>query len=645
MKHEYRKDIDGLRALAVLGVIFYHAELVIGENIILSGGFLGVDIFFVISGYLITKIIYKDIIYYKSFSLLNFYERRIRRILPALIIVVFFSSILAYFFLLPIEFQAFLKSIISSVFFYSNFHFHYSGQAYGESILSAKPLLHTWSLAVEEQFYILYPVLLIGCIKFLRKNINLILIILTLLSILFATFISKDHQSFNFYMLTSRAWELLCGGLIAIKHLNNKNYKSNNSLFAALGFIAILFSFFYFDNVNNHPSYYTLLPVLGCCLIINNSKNNNIVGSILSHKFLTNIGLISYSLYLWHHPILSFGKISGITNENLLIKFILILISILLSTLTYVYVEKIFRNNIKIKFKNLIPLITVSVFLLISITQVSQHSQSERYPKIVRNLYDKTWFKTKQFFIPCFQRDKYFCSFNKGDNKQKAFLVGDSVLASLQEELKINLLKKNINFIPMTNAGCDFIDVNFKKNKTTNCTSSIFNLRNKKIRESKDSLIIIHLNYINNYQYSNSEIKNSFVKNINLLLNENNKIIFLYPIPQWQINVSNYYEKKFKADKNTFKKKNKTKENFITIKYKDFKNDSLLVFKIFDNIKHKNIYRFYPHKYFCNTIIEGKCVANSLEDIYFIDNSHLSKTGSKIINIDLIKLIDSIAKK
>ena len=645
MKKDYRKDIDGLRALAVLGVIFYHAELVVGENIILSGGFLGVDIFFVISGYLITKIIYKDIIFDKSFSLLNFYERRIRRILPALIIVIFASSILAYFFLLPIEFQAYLKSIISSVFFYSNFYFHYSGQAYGESILSAKPLLHTWSLAVEEQFYILYPILLIGCIKFLRKQVNLILIILTLSSILFATFISDDHQSFNFYMLTSRAWELLCGGLIAIKHLSNRTNKTDNSFFAALGFIAILFSFFYFDNVNNHPSYYTLLPVLGCCLIINNSKNNNIVGNILGHKFLTNLGLISYSLYLWHHPILSFGKISGITNENLLMKFILILTSIILSILTYVCIEKIFRNNRKIKFKNLISAITVSIFLLISITQVSQDSQSERYPKIVRNLYDKTWFKTKQFLIPCFQRDKYFCSFNKGDNKQKTFLVGDSVLASLQEELKSNLVKKNINFVPMTNAGCDFIDIKLEKNKTTNCTSNIFYLRNKKIRENKESLIIIHLNYINNNQYSNSEVKNDFIENINLLLNENNKIIFIYPIPQWQTNISSYYEKKFKADKNIIKDKNMTKEDFITIKYKDFKNDSLLVFKILDRIQHKNIYRFYPHKYFCNTLIQGKCVANSLEDIYFIDNSHLSKTGSEIINMDLIKLIDSIVKK
>ena len=136
----YRKDIDGLRAIAVLGVIIYHSEILIGKKYFLSGGFLGVDIFFVISGYLITSIIYQEINTKKKFSFTNFYERRIRRLLPALLIVLLFSLFLAYFLLLPVQFQTFLKSIVSSIFFYSNFHFHYSGQAYGEAILSSKPL-------------------------------------------------------------------------------------------------------------------------------------------------------------------------------------------------------------------------------------------------------------------------------------------------------------------------------------------------------------------------------------------------------------------------------------------------------------------------------------------------------------------------
>jgi len=143
-KKSYRRDIDGLRALAVLGVIFYHSEILINKVLIFSGGFLGVDIFFVISGYLITSIIYKEN-KVKKFSFINFYIRRIRRLLPALLVVLFVSLIFSYFLFLPVEFKSYLDSIISSIFFYSNFYFHYSGQAYGQAILSTKPFSNCFS--------------------------------------------------------------------------------------------------------------------------------------------------------------------------------------------------------------------------------------------------------------------------------------------------------------------------------------------------------------------------------------------------------------------------------------------------------------------------------------------------------------------
>ena len=218
----YRKDIDGLRAIAVLGVIFYHSEILIGNKFFLSGGFLGVDIFFVISGYLITSIIYQENKTKKTFSFLNFYERRIRRLLPALLVVLSFSLFLTYFFLLPVQFKAYINSVISSIFFYSNFYFHYSGQAYGETILSSKPLLHTWSLAVEEQFYILYPIFFVFCINFFKFKIKYLFYFIIIISVLFASIISENHASFNFYMIVTRAWELMIGGLVALKHFNEK---------------------------------------------------------------------------------------------------------------------------------------------------------------------------------------------------------------------------------------------------------------------------------------------------------------------------------------------------------------------------------------------------------------------------------------
>jgi len=224
----YRKDIDGLRAIAVLGVIFYHSEILIGSKFFLSGGFLGVDIFFVISGYLITSIIYQENKKKKTFSFLNFYERRIRRLIPALLVVLLFSLLFAYFLLLPVQFKAYINSVISSIFFYSNIYFHYSGQAYGEAILSSKPLLHTWSLAVEEQFYILYPIFFIFFINFLKDKIKYLFYLIILTSVLFASIINENHASFNFYMIITRAWELLIGGLIALKHINKKKKIKKN---------------------------------------------------------------------------------------------------------------------------------------------------------------------------------------------------------------------------------------------------------------------------------------------------------------------------------------------------------------------------------------------------------------------------------
>ena len=229
-KINYRKDIDGLRAIAVLGVIFYHSEILIGDKLLLSGGFLGVDIFFVISGYLITSIIYQEYKKTNKFSFLNFYERRVRRLLPALLIILSVSIIFGYFLLLPTQFKSYLDSIVSSVFFYSNFYFHYSGQAYGEAVLSTKPLLHTWSLAVEEQFYILFPIIFIIIIKYFRSYLKLFIYLGILLSITFASMIVEKHSSFNFYMITTRAWELLSGSAIALHHAKGNNQSGNYNL-------------------------------------------------------------------------------------------------------------------------------------------------------------------------------------------------------------------------------------------------------------------------------------------------------------------------------------------------------------------------------------------------------------------------------
>ncbi len=215
MRIQYRPELDGLRTIAVVAVILYHAQITIFDNQPFQGGFIGVDIFFVISGYLITSIILKELVTTGSFSFKYFYERRIRRILPVLIFVMLVSLPFAWIFLLPNSFIDFSRSILYSLGFSSNFYFWSSGQVYGAENSLLKPFLHTWSLSVEEQYYILFPLVLLITFKFLRKYLIHILILGFFISLFIADWGSKNYPSFNFYVLPTRAWELLAGSILA----------------------------------------------------------------------------------------------------------------------------------------------------------------------------------------------------------------------------------------------------------------------------------------------------------------------------------------------------------------------------------------------------------------------------------------------
>ena len=230
MKLTYRPEIDGLRAIAVVAVILYHAQITIMGHQPFKGGFIGVDIFFVISGYLITSIILKELLVTGSFSFKNFYQRRIRRILPALLLVMLASLPFAWMYLLPSSFIDFSKSILYSLGFSSNFYFHYSGQQYGAESGLLKPFLHTWSLSVEEQYYILFPIVLLITFKYFRKYLIHILILGFILSLGLADWGSRNHPSFNFYGLPTRGWELLAGSILAYFEITNDKRSENKTL-------------------------------------------------------------------------------------------------------------------------------------------------------------------------------------------------------------------------------------------------------------------------------------------------------------------------------------------------------------------------------------------------------------------------------
>lgn len=641
----YRKEIDGLRAIAILGVIFYHLEIFVNGKQLFSGGYLGVDIFFVVSGYLITSLLYKEYNNKGKISFVNFYFRRAKRLFPALILVIFVTTILSYFFLFPSEYSYYLKSAFASLFFVSNIFFHFSGQNYGENIISEKPLLHTWSLGIEEQFYIFFPLFLLIILRYFKNAKILIFFILIFISFLFSMKISTNHSSFNFYFLTSRIWELLIGAIIVIcKKKELKIFqKLNHNFLSLFGIVLIIISFLIFDDVNNHPSFFTIIPVVGCFLILLDQNEDNLINRLLSFSILRGLGLISYSLYLWHYPVLVFGKISnltGIDNENTLIKILLIFISILLSIFTFYFVENVFRKKIKFEIKWFFVTISLSYFVIILGSYQIRSFQEKQFPQITKELKSRTWFESKKLLKPCFQRKKYFCSFNP-ENKQSIFLIGDSIMASLQNELKEVLIKNDYNFIIMTNAGCDFVKIS-KKDENIFCNKKIYQERIKKIKNTKNGIIIIHLNYSNKNFENDLASQKDFIRNINDLVNLGNKIIIIYPLPQMKVHVSNELSQKIRSNKKNSTQFLEDKKNYISIDYKEFKEETKYIKFILDNINHKNIFKVNVENIFCNKILLNKCIAHDNKNLYFVDNNHLSNFSSKKISYELLRIIKSI---
>lgn len=295
-------DIDGLRAIAVVPVVLYHAHL-----FRVPGGFVGVDIFFVISGYLITALILSGI-EKGRFTIADFYERRARRILPALFVLLAAASVAAYLILLPHDAKEYGRSLIATIFFFSNVIF--SRQAgYFDAPSEMKPLLHTWSLAVEEQFYILYPLFLFFVARYLRKRYLLAIVSAFVLS--FAVSVRQLHTDpvAAFYLAPARAWELMTGGLLALSVLPEIRHRFAASLLGLAGLLLIVYSVCAFSADTPFPGYNALYPCVGAALIIyTGSTERSFVARLLSIKPLVFVGLISYSLYLWHWVLLVFAR-------------------------------------------------------------------------------------------------------------------------------------------------------------------------------------------------------------------------------------------------------------------------------------------------------------------------------------------------
>jgi len=632
MKISYRPEIDGLRAIAVVAVILYHTQITIFDSQPFKGGFIGVDIFFVISGYLITSIILKELITTGSFSFKHFYERRIRRILPALLVVMLASLPFAWVYLLPNSLVDFSKSILYSLGFSSNFFFHYSGQQYNAESGLFKPFLHTWSLSVEEQFYIFFPIIVLIAFKHFRKYLIHILIFGFVISLSLADWSSKNYQSVSFYFLHTRIWELLAGSILAYYEIikgHRSKKKIYNLFFPKIGFTLIILNIIFFKNYFNHPSFYTLISIVGVCLIIWFSSKEELVTKMLSTKLFVGIGLISYSLYLWHYPIFAFFRINNFSKnlENLLYTSLVLLI---ISVSSYLFIEKPFRDKKK-KFK---VIFSINIFFIFLLTIFNLNI-------IFNDGYKKRIFsddiKLKELFKYDYQDFISFeTSFNYDnfDNRKNILIVGNShaedllkILSktNLAEKIYFNLASPKIRDDDFDFQLFDFIE--FLKNKKVSIDSKDYKKKkfynHLKKQYDKSNLILLAT------RYSKKDI-DILDQLINLLLKDNKKIIIFNSALDQKNKEGSRINRLFNYVQKNKKFPDKESINLIEKRmFLDLENLNDVNSKIRIIAKKNNILLIERKRIFCN-LVKKKCpaITNEYHNIYW-DSSHITDKGAE----------------
>ena len=673
----YRKDIDCLRGISVIAVILYHYKFDL-----LSGGYLGVDIFFVISGFLITSIILKEISTNK-FSLINFYERRIRRLFPALIFVIFTTYFLFETILLEEELRKLLNSIFSTILFYANFFFQNSG-SYFSPLNEQQPLLHTWSLSIEEQFYLFFPIFLF----FFYKRINLIFFITLFFAVLSISLSQlggnlKFHYpyiednfhffaipQFAFYFTLTRIWEILAGCLLAL-FIFKKKKKFESKFLVICGYFLIFISIIYFDKNTLHPSIITLIPIIGTLLILTYSSikfNQNGFFIFFNNPILLNIGIISYSLYLWHQPIYQFFNRIYFIDTNIFIKILIIFLILILSFFSFKFVEQPFRNKKRINRKNIFIFYFVFTFIIISFSYYSFHIKdySNKYSNLVSNISNHSDYYLNNKFICSTSAERYISPENAcilGNNKKaKIALVGDSHLDLITLELEKKLISNNVSAYQFSYGGCvPSLNLKVFKDKRYNCDEYFrdvlkqiknkndiekillfsrwsFNLKGERFNNQEGGLEIGDGHYFipldKDFLVEKNIRKKIILSNIEMFIKElvslNKEIYIVTPTPEmgWEIpnNLARIVHYKKKIDLET-----------LSISKKVFNERNKEILSFLKDLKEKyNLKLIYPDDIFCNDL---RCFSHQNNVPLFFDDDHLSSEGAKLLSEKIINNI------
>ncbi|UPT70105.1 MAG: acyltransferase [Flavobacterium sp. JAD_PAG50586_2] len=651
---KYRPEIDGLRTIAILPVLFFH----LGYNWI-SGGYFGVDVFFVISGYLITTLLTAKISE-GNFSMFEFWTRRIKRLIPALLIVILFFLIIYPLIIFKPNIKELSNDIFPAIFSYFNFYalFHF-GDYWGVAAEKSY-FLHTWSLSVEEQFYLIYPFFLFLVYKYFKNYIIPLLIITVISGTLFVYFLNT-HKDFSFYLLPCRVWELSVGGILSLVNIRDlfKN-KLLKNLIVLIGLIFILASYFIPVFANNRYGIGAFLAVAGVGIILSLCNQKDFLGRILSSKPFVYIGNISYSLYLWHWPIIVlFGSLSfQLSNYNKhFINLVIIILTLLFSIISYHFIENKTRKS-----KHTLKLVAVFIAIAISMTiyyksdnfkiyYSSKYNQVNYYlryydispaqVKIEKNnplIFNVFLPERKQIYKNAFKEQGIITIV--GGKKPNLILLGDS---------------HGVMWANLLNEVCDSLKIS-RSFYTSNASSPFFNIQNIDAQKGNEyytqkQRVDYAKSVVKNIEIWKPEIfviacrwdkitddeKRELLDLLHYLNSKSIKVILFNqpPVLEFMVdyNASQYFTflglnpvKGFNYLKIANNEKTKIGNNYI----KDLKNK-------YNNL---DIYDVYS-----NMTRDGKMLVSNDKEIFYFDDDHLSYEGTKFHKHKIMELLLSLSKK
>lgn len=660
----YRREIDGLRALAVLPVILFHA----GVDAF-SGGFVGVDVFFVISGYLITTILLSELAH-DRFSLWSFYERRARRILPALFLVMLVCIPLAWWLLLPNDMTAFAKSLVAVPFFASNFLFADESD-YFATASELEPLLHTWSLAVEEQYYLLFPLFLMMCWQRGRRWLMTALVLMLLLSFLVAEWASQAKPEEAFYLLPARGWELLMGALTAfyLSQANRPQLSRHLSEAAGwLGLALISLAVFAYSKRTPFPGVYALAPTVGTCLIIVFATQQTLIGRFMGNRLFVAIGLISYSAYLWHQPLFAFARHGSLTEPSQAFLLMLSALSLMLAYLSWRFVETPCRSKARVSQRGIVMSAAVALTAILSFGVMGWTSGGftsrfgADYAPIYAAKKDKNPRQSECFYAKkVFPAADDYCVLGQG--KPSGLFLGDSHADALAHALSQHMAASGLALRSATYNSCPPIENIYRADKQERHQCYEINRQSFDYAYAHPEIEYVVLLarwplYLEGTQFDNQEggveagnglvmdVVRAGVKqnspadhrlgqvaqfhkaSIERLIKAGKKVILIYPIPEVGFDVPDRLAKQRLLQQ----------VGADTTSHDVYLERNKRVLSLFDSLgEHPNLVRVRPDQVFCDTTPGGRCHTVKGTEILYYDDDHLSNAGARLLADDVVK--------